>query len=130
LLGARGFGAAVCSTLGPRGCKWLAIGSLFDVPLTEGEMQLLLDNDLRIAEAAAVRIFPAFLGYSRNRQAALLNLLFNMGETHFGTFHDLIAAVRAGDWQRAKREALDSKWAREDVAHSRSTRVAQQLADG
>jgi lysozyme len=68
------------------------------------------------------------------RQDVLANLCFNMGwlneaGTHgLGTFHDTLAAIRAGRWQEAHDDLLASAWAREVGA--RAQRLATQMLTG
>lgn len=56
-------------------------------------------------------LFPAYFTYSMNRQIALLDMGFNLGETRFRKFRMMISAVLAGDWAKASEEALHSEWA-------------------
>jgi GH24 family phage-related lysozyme (muramidase) len=44
------------------------------------------------------------------RAEALVNMLFNLGETKFRLFVNLIRAVRIGDWGHAAFAAYKSKW--------------------
>jgi lysozyme len=74
----------------------------------------------------------AFIG--EPRQAALLNMAFNMGvgswekQTGLLGFRKMLAAAETGDWATAAREALDSDYA--DDVGDRARRVAQQLETG
>ncbi len=68
------------------------------------------------------------------RQDVMANMVFNMGwlnpaGTHgLGTFHDTLAAIRAGRWQEAHDGVLASTWAQEVGA--RALRLAIQLLSG
>jgi len=102
--------------------------NLSDRPLSDAVIELLFAEDVAIAEGIVRRLFP-FDRFSRNRKCALLNMAFNLGESRLMGFRKLIAAVRAGDWNKAADEALDSKWAKQ-VQTTRSQRIARQLREG
>lgn len=91
----------------------------------------LLHQDIGTALNACYRIFgrERFDSFSEPRQRALVNMAFQLGETRFRGFRLMIAAVKAGDWAEARRQALDSKWARSD-SPARARRVAQAIGGG
>lgn len=60
-----------------------------------------------------LRIFQDFAGFSTRRKIALIDMRYNLGGSGFRGFKKMIAAIRAGDWQEAQLQALDSKWARD-----------------
>jgi len=45
------------------------------------------------------------------RSAVCISMIFNLGVRGFLGFKKMIAAMRAGDWDAAAKEMLDSKWA-------------------
>jgi lysozyme len=77
---------------------------------------------------------PWWRGLNDARQDVLANMVFNMGwlnpaGTHgLATFHDALAAIRAGRWQEAHDGLLDSAWAHQVGARAR--RLAAQLLSG
>lgn len=73
-------------------------------------------------------IFPAFFTYSQNRQVALLDMAYNMGEPRFRGFRLMISAILAGDWAQASEQALQSVWAKQ--VGNRAIEDAQRLAEG
>lgn len=73
-------------------------------------------------------IFPALFTYSLNRQIALLDMGFNLGQTRFGGFRQMIAAVLAGNWAQAEAQALNSAWATQ--VGQRAVQDGQWLASG
>jgi lysozyme len=101
--------------------------NLDDVGLRPHEVDFLLDNDIAEAEADA-RVLFAFDGLSANRQAALINMAFNLGRARLAAFGNLRAAIEAGDFARAAAEMLDSKWAKQ--VGPRASRLAQQMIEG
>lgn len=64
------------------------------------------------------------------RQNAVVELVFNMGMTHWRGFEQCRRALHNDDWAFASACLLDSKWKREDVPPSRSGRLAMYLQRG
>jgi lysozyme len=68
--------------------------------------------DLEEAEAECVQLFEnAWERFPEHVQAACINMMFNMGLGRFAKFKATIAHLRAGDFEHAAAEALDSLWA-------------------
>lgn len=103
--------------------------NLTDRGLSGDEIDYLLGNDIDIADAICVDLFgfAVFRNASKPRQYALLSMAFNMGKPRLSGFIKMIAAVKAGDWNRAADEALDSKWAGQ--VGDRATEIADMLRD-
>ncbi len=114
----------------------LGVGrNLDDVGLTNEEADYLLENDIGRAMAELDRALPWWRGLSDARQRALLNMAFNMGVPRLLAFRGMLAALQAGDYERAALEAFDSRWAlqvgdgpggRED----RADRIAEMFREG
>lgn len=85
--------------------------NLDDVGISEEEASYLLNNDIKRAEEDLISVFPYFSGFSKSRQDALLDMMFNLGKTRFLGFKKMIAAIKNDDWKEAKIQAMDSKWA-------------------
>lgn len=69
------------------------------------------------------------------RQNALIELIFNMGESKWFKFVNTRAALQAQDWQRAHDELLNSAWANEVQPDGfdkpgRATRIANYFLWG
>ena len=58
-----------------------------------------------------------------------MNLSFNMGERRLRGFQKMIAAVHAGDFERAADELVNSKWYTQ-VQPSRSHRIVKMMREG
>lgn len=95
----------------------LSIGvgrNLDDNGISKAEALYMLDNDISQAERDAYKVFGEdFMRFTGDRQIAILNMLFNLGLRKFQKFSNMIAAIKAGDWERAAVEALDSAWAKQ-----------------
>lgn len=82
-----------------------------DVGLSEGEADILLENDIAAAVKGAQAIFVNFDRLSFPRQEVLVEMVFNLGAAGLSKFHLMIGAVEVEQFDRAADEMLDSKWA-------------------
>lgn len=85
--------------------------------ITRSEAEFLLENDINEALAALMGYWW-FATLDEVRQAALTDMMFNLGATRFAGFHDFIHAMEQEDYVAASREMLDSKWAKQVGARS------------
>lgn len=87
-------------------------------------------NDYSIAEAAAAHVAGTlcWAQLNRPRRAVLIDMSFNMGMTGLSGFKDMLAAIRAFEWKRAKGELLDSQYAKD--VKGRATMNASVLLTG
>lgn len=79
--------------------------------ITEAEAAILLDHDLNRAVTELDRALPWWRKMSPSWQRGLINMRFNLGLPRLLTFKKMLAALQAGDGERAADEALDSVWA-------------------
>jgi lysozyme len=96
--------------------------------ISRDECDALLDDDIRLVAAELDRELPWWSGLSDARQRALANMCFNLGMPRLRQFRNMLAALEAGDFETAAREALDSRWAGQVGA--RAERIAAQIRDG
>ena len=96
--------------------------NLDDRGLSDEEIEGLLANDIAIARTACRALFPAFDGFNSKRQAGLISMAFNLGQTRLAGFKRMRAAINDSNWTGASTEALHSYWARQ-VGHR-----AQEIA--
>jgi|CXWL01.1.fsa_nt_gi lysozyme len=96
-------------------------------PLTPAEGEYLFQNDYtRAVNAAMAAVGPdVFSGLGLVRQTALICMAFQLGAQGLSEFKAMVAAIQAGDWQTARREALDSRWA--DQTQRRAHECAEML---
>ena len=95
--------------------------------ISEREAMTLLENDINWAAACAAS-FDWFPGLSGPRQAAIIDMVFNLGPDRFRGFRRMIGALARGDYAEAAREAMDSKWATQVGA--RAVRVTGMIRSG
>jgi lysozyme len=63
------------------------------------------------------------------RRSAIVNMAFNLGFAGLRKFKKMIWALTFRFWNAAHQEALDSKWARDDVPN-RARKIAGMLRNG
>ena len=81
--------------------------------LTQAQSRWLLrQSAIGVVEWLA-QVFPGFASFTRSRQIALLDMGFNLGETKFRGFKEMIGCIIAGDWAGAASQAMHSQWATE-----------------
>jgi lysozyme len=78
--------------------------------ITKTMAERLLTISIDMAERQARDIFPDFAGFSEARQAALVDFVFNCGAGTYLKFRRMLAAIKAGRWDKAADEAYDSDW--------------------
>jgi lysozyme len=110
----------------------IGVGRLIDVRrgggITREESAYLLANDIRRVDADLRRRYAWFAELDEVRQAALVNMAFQLGPGGLAAFRKMLTAVRLGKWEEARAHALDSLWAKQTP--NRAKRVARQLATG
>lgn len=84
--------------------------NLSDRGITEQLADELLDDDIA-ARVNDLLTFPWFATLSDNRQAALIDLHYNVGAQKFREFHHMIAAITLRDFNRAAASIEDSRLA-------------------
>lgn len=102
-----------------RGIETIGFGTAIGEGISRAEGELLLRERLGTTWDELGDELP------RIRNSALLDLAYQVGVRGVLEFHDMIAALRRGDCQAARKAALDSLWASQtpDRAH----RVAAML---
>lgn len=91
----------------------LSIGvgrNLDDVGISADEAAYLLGNDISRVLAELDKTLPWWRDLSEARQRALANMAFNLGLSRLLGFKKMLAALQAGHYDEAARQALDSKW--------------------
>lgn len=110
----------------------LGIGRLVDGTkgggITMAEAEFLLNNDLQKVDQQLRDRFPWFSALDEVRQAALMNMTFQLGIGGVCGFPKMLACLRDGRYADAETHALDSQWSKQTPARAR--RVAKQLATG
>lgn len=104
--------------------------NLQELTIDEALAFRFLRDARRRAERELEAAYPWYRLASARRQRAFTEMHYNLGHSRFSGFTRMIAAAERGDWQACATEALDSKWAREDVGPIRSQRIADMISLG
>ena len=83
--------------------------NLSDRGLDEEEALYLLERDVAKARAE-LRHEPYWLDIGEARQAALIDMVYNLGFPRFALFQRMREALFKGDYEAAARQAEASKW--------------------
>lgn len=106
----------------------VGVGRCIDsLGISNDEAMLLLSNDIaRITlEAGTLNFFNSL---DVIRQDAIMDMLFNLGLTHFLEFKKMISALCAGNYSEAASEMLSSSWASQ--VGPRAIELAQMIRTG
>lgn len=95
--------------------------------ITEDEAEYLLDNRMKTCWND-LKTIDAFNGLDEVRQAALMNMRYQLGGDGIRGFRKMWAALEDRDYERAADEALDSKWAKQTP--QRALTMAAQIRTG
>lgn len=97
-------------------------------PISLDAALFILNDDTQDAIRDLVTHEPWYTNLNEPRQSALTSQVFNEGIAGVQGYHDMLAALKAEDWQRAHDECLNSTGAREDKA--RYAEIAQIYLTG
>lgn len=86
---------------------------LFKDGITEEEAWYLASNDVRQTVGELDKRLPWWRNLSEVRQRAVANMAFNMGVDGLLTFRKMLAAMQAGNFDRAATEAIRSDWSKD-----------------
>lgn len=123
-------GEVLHTYLDSRGILTLGVGRRVDKVggISKDESRYLLSNDLKFIKDGCNIHFPWLAAQSTQRQAVVLSMAFIFGIRGLLDWKNFLAAVQAGDWEKAAMEMSTSKWAME--APERVNRLAQQMRTG
>ncbi|HYE19703.1 MAG TPA: glycoside hydrolase family protein [Tepidisphaeraceae bacterium] len=112
-----------------RGIETIGVGrNLRDKGISQHEADMLLDADILEYSAAVIANLPWSLRLDEARRAVLVNMAFNLGVRGLLGFRNMLAAVEAGQYDRAADEMMDSQWAGQ--VGERAARLARQMQTG
>ena len=110
--------------------KWTGgVGrNLSDRDFSDDEIDLMLQNDIKGVEQDLDRRLPWWRQMSDARQNVLANMCFNLGIDRLLGFVNTLMLMRAGRYDAAAAEMLNSKWANQVGA--RAIRLAATMRKG
>jgi len=113
----------------PAGKLTIGFGRNLDaVGISEAEAGSLLANDAFYAMRELRKKYEWFENLAPARQAAMVNMAFNLGMRGFAGFKKMIAAMSRAHYDHAAMECLDSLAAKK--LKSRYERIAQMIKTG
>lgn len=96
------------------GKKTIGYGrNISDNGISVDEAELMLKNDIAGCVSDLRANIEGFEELDGNRKAALLDLCFNMGINKLLGFKKMLAALKAGQFETAAEELLDSRYAQQ-----------------
>jgi lysozyme len=99
--------------------------NLRDVPISDRAVQVILEDDIALAEAETRKLIPVFNRLSEERKAVVVNMMFNMGYPVFSKFKRTLALINAHRYSEAADEMLQSDWAKQ--VGQRAIRLANAM---
>lgn len=102
--------------------------NLNDLGISEAEAEFMLENDIVRVMGELDKAFPWWTGLSEQRQVALCNMAFNLGISRLQGFRNMLAALQAGDYEKAAHEAFQSHWSGQVGA--RADRICKMILEG
>jgi GH24 family phage-related lysozyme (muramidase) len=114
--------------------KLQAVGADYDAvlkgqPLSNQQIESLLNTDINTAIAGSKRVVPSFPQQPSIVQLVVANMVFNMGVQKFTQFAKFKQALEAHDYARAADEMQRSQWFHQVGRRGRElTQKVRQLA--
>lgn len=113
----------------PAGKLTIGVGrNIEDRGISHDEADYLLENDIGVVMEDLDRALSWWRDLSYDRQRALANMCFNLGLPRLLKFKNMLAALKAGDFENAALEAIDSTWSRQ--VGPRADRIAKLFLEG
>ena len=97
-------------------------------PLTDAEVDRILECDLDEVFAELDKHLPWWRDMSQARQRVLANMAFNLGVAGLLTFKNTLTEIQRGHYQIAADNMLKSKWAKQ--VGQRANRLAKMMVEG
>jgi lysozyme len=95
----------------PAGKLTIGVGrNIEDIGITAEEAHTLLSNDVDRVFGELDRSLSWWRGRPDHVQRGLANMAFQMGLSGLLGFKRMLAALQAGDYATARKEAMDSAW--------------------
>lgn len=110
--------------------KWtIGVGrNLEDRGVSDDEIELMLQNDIRIATEELERAFPWTKDLDPVRKAVLIDMSFNMGIAVLSQFKNTLGMVQRGEYEKAADAAMQSAWAKQ--VGRRALRLTEMMRTG
>lgn len=107
----------------------VGVGHLMTRPLSDKAIAQILEDDIQGAKDDLDRKFPRWCHLGQSQQLVLVSMMFQMGSVRYNTFVLFWQAIESGDWQEAKAQMLDSKWARQTPKRANELALMIEIED-
>lgn len=115
--------------LDSRGHPTIGYGRSLDTHgISVAEAEMLLDHDIASITAEVFALLPWVQDLDEVRQAAILNMAFNVGPHGLLQSPQMLRHAKAGEWGAAGAEMVSGPWAQE--VGDRAWRLQRQLESG
>lgn len=104
------------------------IGKCWKQGITKNGAYFLLRNDIKRCIKELEKNIPFWRELDNERQYALLDMCFQLGSNGLLKFRKMLSALGVGNYAEARRQCLDSNWARQTP--QRANRIANCIATG
>ena len=112
-----------------RGVLTIGIGhNLRDRPISDRAVDQIFEDDLLETEKELVAGIPWVTDLTGARYGVVMNMAYNLGVQGLLGFHDMLAALKDSNWERAADAMRDSKWS--EQVGPRATRLERQMISG
>ncbi|WP_299726803.1 glycoside hydrolase family protein [uncultured Endozoicomonas sp.] len=99
-----------------------------DRGISNQEAETLLSNDISQVTIELEKKLTFMFCLDEVRRAVLIDMAFNMGVSGLLRFSKTLSCIRAGEYDEAAMEMLDSRWANQ--VGKRSIRLAEMMRTG
>lgn len=110
----------------------IGVGILIDARKGGGllpeESEFIFQNRLKLLNADLEKRLPWIKKLDPARRGVLVNMAFQMGVAGLLGFKNTLALIERGEYEKASREMLGSKWAQQTPA--RANRLSVQMSSG
>lgn len=95
---------------------------------SNAEIDMILADDIKQCLILISQIIKGFEDFDDERQYAVLDISFQLGVIGVSKFKNMLSAMRDKDWERASKECLNSKYAKQTP--KRANRIAHLIKTG
>ena len=104
------------------------ISDLCEWGITKEQAYYLAENDIKIVEEEICKAHPCVLELDEVRQRVLIDMAFNIGVPRLKKFVKMWQAIHDKDFEEAKAQMLDSRWANQ--VGNRAVRLSNAMESG
>lgn len=96
--------------------------------ITKEESRYIKANRIKQYIHELLWVYPSLKNLDKVRQLVLVNMAFNLGVPRLMTFTKMFQALADKDYERASKEMLDSRWAKQ--VKGRALRLSREMLTG